>query len=307
MRVDTTLLPPRDQADRWRAAVAAAFGPLEVRPLDGPGFPGALVGRALGPVTVSEVRAPAHEVRRAARHTGRGQGEYYKLGLMLEGSCALEQSGRYVVARPGDVVIYDVARPVEITFEAHRLLTVMVPHGVLPLPAGRVAELTGTLLPGPGSGRPVAAFLRSLAEDPAALDGPAAHHLGEAVLSLVTGAIAERTGAPQAPCPGPPFPVIESWIEDHLGDPALTPAVVARAHHISVRQLYRVFQAQGRTVAAHIRSRRLERCRRDLLTRPDPVAVIAARWCFPDPAGFSRAFRRAYGLSPAAYRATAGR
>ncbi|WP_253770955.1 helix-turn-helix domain-containing protein [Goodfellowiella coeruleoviolacea] len=53
------------------------------------------------------------------------------------------------------------------------------------------------------------------------------------------------------------------------------------------------------------RRRRLDRCQRDLA---DPslhhlsIAAIAARWGFARPADFSRAFRRATGMSPGEYR-----
>ena len=58
-------------------------------------------------------------------------------------------------------------------------------------------------------------------------------------------------------------------------------------------------------MAGLIRQWRLERCRRDLLDPAQvdrPVAGIAARWGFSSAAHFSRVFREAYGLPPAAFR-----
>ncbi|WP_461012534.1 helix-turn-helix domain-containing protein, partial [Streptomyces capparidis] len=72
--------------------------------------------------------------------------------------------------------------------------------------------------------------------------------------------------------------------------------------------LYTLFNAQGLTVAARIRQRRLEHCRRDLADpalRSRPVRAIAARWGFTDPAHFSRTFRAAYGITPRDHRHTA--
>ena len=56
---------------------------------------------------------------------------------------------------------------------------------------------------------------------------------------------------------------MHAFVEQHLGDADLTPAAVAAAHHVSLRQLHRLFETQETTVAAWIRHRRLERCRRD--------------------------------------------
>ncbi len=64
-------------------------------------------------------------------------------------------------------------------------------------------------------------------------------------------------------------------------------------------------EAQGTTVAAWIRHRRLERCRKDLADpafSTAPVSAVAVRWGLPDSAHFSRLFRRTYGLPPAEYR-----
>jgi AraC-like DNA-binding protein len=90
-----------------------------------------------------------------------------------------------------------------------------------------------------------------------------------------------------------------------LADPDLSPASIAAAHHISVRSLHRLFQDHEETVAAWIRERRLERCRRDLADprlSDHPAHAIGRKWGFADPAHFSRAFRATHGLSPSAYR-----
>jgi AraC-like DNA-binding protein len=99
---------------------------------------------------------------------------------------------------------------------------------------------------------------------------------------------------------------IRAFIDRRLGDPGLSPAQIAAAHHISVRTLQKLYQTEDDTITASIRRRRLERCRQDLLDsglHRRPVGAIGARWGFPDAASFSRAFRAAYGLPPAEYRA----
>ncbi|MEU8386459.1 helix-turn-helix domain-containing protein [Streptosporangium sp. NPDC048865] len=94
---------------------------------------------------------------------------------------------------------------------------------------------------------------------------------------------------------------VDAFVERHLGDPALTPDGIAAAHGISTRHLYTLFREEGRTVAAWIRERRLERCRRDLADpslRDRSIHAIAARWGFTDKAHFSRAFRARYDMTP---------
>src|SRR5204863_7307693 len=57
---------------------------------------------------------------------------------------------------------------------------------------------------------------------------------------------------------------VQAFIKRHLGDPLLSPAMIAAAHHMSLRSLHQLFHDDGLTVAGWIRHRRLERCRHDL-------------------------------------------
>ncbi|MEV5828938.1 helix-turn-helix domain-containing protein [Spirillospora sp. NPDC052242] len=336
--VRTSDRPAADQADFWRHTISSAFGPFHLRPAAPRGaFPARLLGRTYGDVEAGDVRAPAHAVRRSDRQIARDTRECYKIGLVLRGSCVLRQNGRRVAVAAGDAVFYDLTRPVEITFGAHHIFTVVIPHRALPLPHALVAGLGGTLLSARArTGRPVTALLAALAEDARApgapgggpdaadvpdasggaaalTDEPFAHHLGGAIVELVAGAAGEWLGvrderADRAPERAAMLRAVQEWIEARLHEPDLCPARIAGAHHISVRQLYRLFQPTGTTVARYVRDRRLERCRRELA---DPflgtqrIGAIAARWGMPDAAGFSRAFRAAYGVTPSAYRAAA--
>lgn len=100
---------------------------------------------------------------------------------------------------------------------------------------------------------------------------------------------------------------IHAFIEQHLGEQGLTPGAIAVAHHISVRCLHRLFEPQNTTVAAWIRHRRLERCRKELADPALgalPVSAVAARWGLTESAHFSRLFRATYGMAPTDYRRT---
>ncbi|GEB56292.1 helix-turn-helix transcriptional regulator [Streptomyces gardneri] len=90
-------------------------------------------------------------------------------------------------------------------------------------------------------------------------------------------------------------------------DPRLDIPAIAAAHHISVSYLHRLFQREGggATAASFLQRQRLTRARRDLadpLHQGLPVHLIAARRGFSHASAFSRAFRDAYGLPPAAFR-----
>jgi AraC-like DNA-binding protein len=83
--------------------------------------------------------------------------------------------------------------------------------------------------------------------------------------------------------------------------PSLTPRTVARAHHISVAYLHRLFSDEGAGVGAWIRGQRLANARADL-ENPDrdpvPIHRIAEKWGFSSASVFSRAYSESYGASP---------
>ncbi|MFI5571895.1 helix-turn-helix domain-containing protein [Streptomyces sp. NPDC051740] len=75
---------------------------------------------------------------------------------------------------------------------------------------------------------------------------------------------------------------------------------------MSVRTLHQLFRDEPESVAATLRHRRLEHCHADLTDprlRHRTISETALRWGFQRPADFSRAFRRAYGVSPSEARA----
>lgn len=191
------------------------------------------------------------------------------------------------------------------------------PASMLPWSRDRLRGVRGRRLPGgKGAGGMLADFLLSLdrrAPELGALEAPRA---GTAAVDLVAAWLAQELDAPAA-VPheariGALMSGIRGFIQRNLHDPRLSPAVVAAAHHLSLSYLHRVFgrQSGGETVAAWIRSQRLERARQDLedpALRTTPVHAVAARWGMPRASDFSRSFRAAYGVSPNEHRMRAMR
>jgi AraC-like DNA-binding protein len=96
---------------------------------------------------------------------------------------------------------------------------------------------------------------------------------------------------------------IEAYVQQHLADPALSPDSIARAHGISVRQLYKLWSARELGLAEWIMRGRLEGARRDIRKNESVgIATLARRWGFTDATHFGRRFRAAYGISPREWR-----
>jgi AraC-like DNA-binding protein len=310
--IRTEDIPPEQRHDAWRSVVCDTLGPLDFR--SDPDIPlrGEIAAGALGPVNVGRVDTTTpHSVHRTPGLIRRGSPELYRVALTMSGHARLVQGGRVARLRPGEFTIYDFNRPYELAYDSGVKLAVFsVPYEELALPGGLVAGLTAVpVRTDTGTGALAAPLLRRVALDLDSYRPDSAARLSGVVTTLLSTAIAEHAGQPAVLSEQSREQALQlrirAFIEQNLGEAGLVPGTVAAAHYISVRYLYRLFEAQGTTVAAWIRHRRLERCRADLADPAlggVPVNAVAARWGLPDPAHFSRLFKRAYGLPPAEYR-----
>ncbi len=91
------------------------------------------------------------------------------------------------------------------------------------------------------------------------------------------------------------------YAAQHLFDPDLTPGAIARAHNVSLRQLYKAFAEAGLSLEQDIVTRRLEAARARLASaagRRRSIAATARATGFRDASHFARRFRAAYGMTP---------
>ena len=94
------------------------------------------------------------------------------------------------------------------------------------------------------------------------------------------------------------------WLADHLDD-TLDLARLADVACMSRYHFHRVYQAmQGETAAETVRRLRLHRAAVELIAGDLPVPRIARRAGYGSQEAFTRAFKAAYGVPPARYRAS---
>ncbi|HJT93988.1 MAG TPA: helix-turn-helix domain-containing protein [Mycobacterium sp.] len=297
----------------WRVVLATTLVPFEVS-ADPDGFRAELRADTIGAVEISDIDAGPQVARCTARTISRADQDYYKFALQLRGSCVVSQDGRQATLSPGDLVVYDCTRPLELSFdESFRMLAFMFPRNRLGLPPRVVDAVTARRISGTdGTAGVVVPFLKSLAEQRDRVPPHTAHRLADTALDLLAALVDDLSGNGAAhtdPAIGAFMMRVQHYIDQNLGNPDLSPEQIATAHHISVRYLYKLFHTERTGVARYIRERRLEQCRRDLADhrlRSKPVGVVAARWGFLNAAHFSRLFKATYDASPREYRLRCG-
>ncbi|MFJ3973840.1 helix-turn-helix domain-containing protein [Streptomyces sp. NPDC090021] len=292
-----------DHAALWAEALCRAVGPATVSPRDRDSFSAQLAVTEQGQLRLVTLDADAHLIRCAAAPAGVRRypgGGAVAMAIWASGTGVLVQSGRRTPLAAGDVAFLLPDRSFGLEFlERGRLHLLLVPRGFLPLPDERV--LSGAA---DAAGQAVAPLLTGLAETlPRLHPGTGAWLAASLVEALV--ALAAPGVSAGASTAGELVDAVRAHIDDRLADPDLTPASIAAAHHISVRNLHRIFAQEGTTVGTWIRRRRLEAARRELI-RSGPasptIAAVAYRWGFVSASHFSRAFRQTYGMAPRAWR-----
>lgn len=292
--------------------VSSSFVPLEVTSLNPRAFSGSMRSRTIEGISIVQISADEHDVRRTAALINASDDKYFKLSLMLEGSGRLFQDERETLLEEGDTAVYDTQRPYTLSFDQKfRSLVLMFPHHAIDLPASAISRLTAIKMSrNSGLGKLISPFLVEMSRNLEQLNGASGMRLAHNAVDLVTTMFSAELEMTEQAKQSPKWQLqgkIHAYIEANLGNSELGPAVIAADHFISTRYLHLLFREGGETVAAWIRNRRMEHIRRDLL---DPVlahhsiGAIAAKWGFPDAAHFSRVFRTIFGLSPSNYRAS---
>ncbi|KRV47754.1 hypothetical protein AQ490_05090 [Wenjunlia vitaminophila] len=307
-------LPSRDRFAQWSELLASSIVPVRLHSDHVEDFHGTLNTRNLGSVQVFTLTYPSLRAQRTEQLIRRSDPGLCQLLVPLRGSMTLGHAGHEMTLRPRDLVIKDSSQPFFSRVPpgdgplGH--LVAQFSRSLLSFRASDVHRLTAARIrTDQGMGALLAGMLIRLGTDSQCCRPAEASRLGAVVVDLFAALLAQHLDAEAALTRDAYRRAlllrIHAFIHQHLADPELTPAVIAAAHHISLRHLHRLFHEEQTTVAAWVRQQRLEHCRQDLA---DPrlaarrIHTIAARWGFARAADFSRAFRSAYGVSPKDYR-----
>lgn len=242
-----------------------------------------------------------------SRHRGPARG-FLVVNYQLRGEATFSQDGMQTLVRKGDFLLFSPDRPYHMQFDSTcDRVGVVIPPDRLTKSIQSMATRLPLLVGSDPLSRVVGRTLRGL-ESEAALVSVSSQRriLDHAVDSLETLSRHVLTVAdPLVEADAERLAAALDYIDVHLGDADLSVEQVARAVFVSVRTLYALFEAHRMSVAQTIRTRRLERCRRDLedpLLADLPLAQIGSTWGFVSPSHFAAAFRQLFGVSPGEYR-----
>ncbi|WP_454315230.1 AraC-like ligand-binding domain-containing protein [Streptomyces phaeoluteigriseus] len=301
----TSTVPLSESLDFWHDAVLARLVGMDISAKGGT-YAARMRADHLGDLGITTVECDPGVVRRTPRFIARGDGREVWAAVLTRGLAQVEQDGRATELRPGDVTFFETVRPSRTRFpQRFQLKIFAVPRSRLGLPEADIRRITARpMRQETGLAPLLSSFMSRLADTSGSCSRSAAEQLAGSAVDLLAAAAAQQLGAEPAGLPGADRVLllrIHAFIRWHLADPDLSPETIARAHHISVRYVHRLFEGQGTTVSRWIRRLRLRECRAELTRTPERspgLAGVGRRWGFTGTAQFGRAFRREYGTSP---------
>ena len=313
--LSTADVPPREKFDYWQDMLDRQAMPISVQ-TDRVRFSARIHAADFGVVRTLLTENTPVEVKRTPALIRRSDPESFYLIFNRRGRVVMSQERRSAVLGPGDLTLLHSSRTSTSTADPSDAYqqggVVMFDASAVPIPPARLDQLIGVRLPADdGLVSLVVGHQCSLGSGTFHPDDAA--RLAAVTVDLLTVLFARQLAGietlPAATRANALLAQIRSCALARLGDPTLTPAVLAATHHISVRTLHRLFRSDNTTVAAWIRQHRLDACRRGLVNpalADRSVQSIAARWGFTNAAHFSRLFKATYGQTAAEYRQRPG-
>jgi AraC-like DNA-binding protein len=308
----THALPPGCQFDAWREVIVDAHLSWDIPKIACERFPAHMHQHRIGGLRLTDCTASARVTgTRARAQIARDDESYLTVVMIAEGSETLRFGDeRELCLTEGMFTLWDSTRPMAfMTGESLRQVSLLVPEAQLLRRMPRVRELVGRPMDGKrGVGGLFIDHFRALMQRLGELPAAARHDVLDTSLDLLTLCL---SGQPTLPPPRLRRLLLEQvqrHVETRLTDPLLDVSSLARAFGMTERNLHKLFEDTGVTVSAHIRTRRLAMCRRDLegtTLAARQIGEIASHWGFADASRFGKVFRAAFGLTPKEFRVRA--
>jgi len=233
--------------------------------------------------------------------------DLFTVGMKLSGTATLTQAPNRLL-RGGDLFATSLRQPFEFLDEGGENAVFYIPYDRLGVPrdsADRAVEMIHTSK----FAAQLQRHLQVLSRDAEVISrSSAASMIGQATTDLVRAvllSVVDEDPLRRYERDQGLTTVVKSYVSQHLADPDLCAERIAREMSISVRQVYKLWETEPRSLSQWVLERRLDAARRELMSprgRNQTIAAIARRWCFADATHFSRRFRQAYGMSPREWR-----
>ncbi|KAK48220.1 AraC family transcriptional regulator [Caballeronia jiangsuensis] len=304
-RFSTQELPRERQLLAWRDRVGHVVDVLPDNDRIARGFAGSIDLHAAGGLVFTEARTEALVLERSIARVSTDTRRDFAFHVYVEGESGHVSGPSVKRTAPGSmrgIVAFDLNQRFRVERPACRVLTMFVPRSVVAAHIDDCDALHGRVVP---DDAPLARFVfqhfDATARALPTLERPDAIDALDAGAQLLLAAFAEKLHAlhdSRAALQTAVKGQVKRYVETHLHEADLTPMKIVDALGLKRATIYRWFEQEG-GLGAYIRHRRLREAADELARFPNlQITDIAFGLGFKSASDFTRAFRRAFDVSP---------
>ena len=311
-RFSTHGLAADEQFLAWRQRVGHVVDAPPSKAQVAGGFSGEIDLYAVGGMVFTDCSTDSMLLERSVARVSTDTRRDYVFQLFLEGEVGHVTGMRKRRSAPGSVqgiVAFDLNQPFRAERPKCRVLSLFVPAAVVDEGLRDGARIHGRIVQkdSPLTGL-VLDHLAAVAREIPSLEPASAIealHAGAQLLVAAFRKAAHLSGADRAALQAALMGQVRRHVEANLHQADLTPTSVVQALQLKRATIYRWFEHEG-GLGAYIRNRRLREAADELVRFPHlQVVEIAYGLGFKSASDFTRAFRRAFDMSPQDMRARA--
>jgi AraC-like DNA-binding protein len=311
-RFSTHALAAEEQFLAWRQRVGHVVDVPPSKEQIARGFRGEIDLYAVGGIVFTDCSTDSMLLERSVARVSTDSRRDYAFQLFVEGEIGHVTGMRKKRSAPVSVqgiVALDLNQPFRAERPECRLLSLFIPSAIVDEELRDGAAIHGRIVQ---QGSPLTGLvldhLAAVAREIPTLDPAAAAEALHAGAQLMVAAFrkeARLTGASRAAVQAAVMGQVRRYVEANLHEGDLTPTRVVQALQLKRATIYRWFEHEG-GLGAYIRNRRLREAADELVRFPHfQVTEIAYGLGFQSASDFTRAFRRAFDMSPQDMRARA--
>lgn len=304
----TSSVRSADQYDAWSEKINEIYGPTRVARSNAKAFRADVVHCSVKNFRVVNCVCDPCAGVRSRSEASRSADELLGIQLVLSGKEHFTVGSRQVVLNSGDVLIWNTTQflSFEVLERLHKI-SVMMPLTRLKswLP-NSWHSVDATLANGSAGATILSSFIQSMSPEFLSGNLLQGEALTEAIVGVIVSALhADKRFTDPSTLRDTHLLRVKQYIDAHLDDPDLSPAMIASANRISLRYLHCLFEPESTTVLQYVIKERLLRCHREL-SNPKmsrrTITDIALSWGFHSATHFGRRFREQFGVSPVEFR-----
>lgn len=304
-RFSTQAFARERQLLAWRDRVGHVVDIVPDKDRIARGFAGSIDLHAAGGLVFTEARTDALVLERSIARVSTDTRRDFAFHVYAQGETGHVSGLSVKRSAPGSVrgiVAFDLNQRFRVERPACRVLTMFMPRSVVAAHIGDCDALHGRVVPAEAPlARFVFAHFDSTARDLPALARPDAIDALDAGAQLLLATFADKPHAvhdSRAALQTAVKSQVKRYVESHLHEADLTPTKIVEALGLKRATIYRWFEQEG-GLGTYIRHRRLREAAEELARFPNlQIADIAFGLGFRSASDFTRAFRRAFDVSP---------